>query len=333
MKQSTIRDIAKALNISPSTVSRALSEHPDIRTETKELVRKVANELNYSPNLIARSLKSKRSNTIGVIVPEIKHDFFAIAISGMEDIAYQRGYTLLLAQSNESMEREIVNTDMLVHQRVAGMIVSISQTTRSDEHFRAVLQKKIPLVFFDRVCEGVDASKVTIDDYRSAFDAVIYLLDKGYRRIAHFAGTDDLNICVQRRKGYEDALKSRGLDVPAGFIRSGGLHEQDGYASMDAMIAEGLVPEALFAVNDPVGFGAYQRIKEAKLRIPQDIAVVGFSNNKFTTLVDPQMTTVDQPAYEMGKRAADILIRTIEEQIAAPEVITVGTRLIVRDSA
>lgn len=332
MKHATIVDIAEKLGISPSTVSRALTDHPDIRRETKERVKKIAAELRYSPNPIARSLKSSRTTTIGVIVPEIKHDFFSSAISGIEEIAYQSGYTILVCQSNESYEREVVNTNALMHHRVAGVVVSISQNTKSGEHFQDLIRRKIPLVFFDRVCDDVPASKVVIDDYRSAFDAVTHLVLRGYKRIAHFAGPKELGICQKRWNGYLDALQQSKLALQNGFVRYGGLHEQDGYNSMDSLLKENMIPDAIFAVNDPVAIGAFQRIKEAGLRIPADVALVGFSNNKITSLVDPPITTVDQPSFEMGRKAAEILISTIEDGTTDPSTVVLDAKLIVRGS-
>jgi DNA-binding LacI/PurR family transcriptional regulator len=332
MKHSTITDIAKKLGVSPSTVSRALSDHPDIKDETKLQVRRLAEELSYTPNTIARSLKSSRSTIIGVIVPEIKHDFFSSAISGIEEVAYQSGYTIILCQSNESFEREVVNTSMLMHQRVAGVIVSISQNTKSGDHFQDMLKRRIPLVFFDRVCEDVTASKVVIDDYKSSLDAVTYLVGKGYKKIAHFAGPKELGICIKRLTGYVDALKQGQLPLINGFVRYGGLHEQDGYASMDSMLKEKMMPDAIFAVNDPVAIGAFQRIREAGLKIPADIAIMGFSNNRITSLLDPQLTTVDQPSFEMGRRSAEILIKMIEDKVIEPKTVVLDTKLIIRES-
>ena len=197
----TIIDIAQKLGISPSTVSRALHNNPDVKRETKELVKKVAEELHYIPNPIAQSLKSNKTTTIGVIVPEIKHDFFSSAISGIEEVAYRSGYTIIVCQSNESYEREVVNINALMQYRVAGIIVSISQNTKNGDHFQDIIRRKIPLVFFDRVCEDIHASKVVIDDYKSAFEAVMYLIKKGYKTIAHFAGPKELAICDKRWRG------------------------------------------------------------------------------------------------------------------------------------
>jgi DNA-binding LacI/PurR family transcriptional regulator len=332
MRQTTIIDIAKRLGISPSTVSRALSNHPDIKRETKILVKRLAEEMHYSPNPIAQSLKSSRTTTIGVIVPEIEHDFFSSAISGIEEVAYQSGYSIIVCQSNESFEREVVNTNLLIHHRVAGVIVSISQNTKNGDHFRDVLVRKIPLVFFDRVCEDVVASKVVIDDYRSAFEAVVYLVGRGYKRIAHFAGPRELDICKKRLSGYVDALKQARLPLLKELVRYGGLHELDGYNTMDSLLKEGNIPGAIFSINDPVAIGAFQRIKEAGLKIPADIALIGFSNNKITSLIDPQLTTVDQPSFEMGRRAAELLIDEIEDKLSEPRTIVVDTHLIIRGS-
>ena len=334
MKNTTIIDIAKKLKISASTVSRALNDHPDIKKETKDLVKNTAKKLNYFPNSIARSLKNKRSNVIGVIVPEIKHDFFSSAISGIEEVAYHSGYIILVCQSNESYEREVVNANALKQQRVAGLIVSISQNTRNGDHFKNLINMGIPLVFFDRACSDVSANKVIIDDTKSAFTAVSYLIETGRKKIAHFSGPKVLKICEQRLKGYKDALKKANIPFNNKLIRFGGLHETDGYNSMDALLKENIFPDAIFAVNDPVAIGAFQRIKEAGLKIPADVAIVGFSNNKITSLVEPSITTVNQPSFEMGKKSAEILIQMIEnEEIKnRKKTIILETKLIVRNS-
>lgn len=332
MKNATIVDIAKKLGISSSTVSRALSDHPDIRQETKEEVRRVARELNYTPNRIAQSLKNNRTTTIGVIVPEIKHDFFSSAMSGIEEASDRAGYRILVCQSNERYDREVVNTNLLMHHRVAGVVVSISQDTKCGAHFQDLLKRRIPVVFFDRACDDVKASKVVIDDHRSAFEAVSYLIQKGYRRIAHIAGPKELGICTLRLKGYCDALQKAGVPIVDSFIQHGGLHEADGYKATERLLGISPLPDAIFAVNDPAAIGAFQKIKEAGLRIPADIAVLGFSNNAITTLLDPPLTTVNQPSFEMGKKAAEILIDSIENGMSEPKTYVLDTELIVRGS-
>jgi len=334
MRNTTIRDIAKKLKISASTVSRALNNHPDIRQSTKDRVNNLAKKLKYSPNPIARSLKSNISNVIGVIVPEIKHDFFSSAISGIEEVAYHSGYTIIVCQSNESYEREVVNTNSLIQQRVAGLIASISQNTINTNHFKDVIDYNIPLVFFDRVSNDIKANKVVIDDAKSAFNAVTHLITRGRKNIAHLAGPKDLEICNQRLKGYKDALKKANLRTSNKLICYGGLHEADGYNSMDCLLKSKTIPDAIFAVNDPVAIGAFQKIKEAGLKIPGDIAIIGFSNNRITSLIDPPMTTVNQPSFEMGRKAAEILIELIEKHDVknSNNTIVLDTELIVRGS-
>lgn len=334
MKPKTLSDIAKELNLSPSTVSRALNDHPDINQNTKNLVNNLAREIGFVPNAIARSLRKNTTSTIGVIVPEIKHDFFSSAISGIEEIAYRSGFTIIVCQSNESYDREVINTRALINHRVAGMIVSISQSTQNGGHFNELIKRGIPLIFFDRACNDVKASKVIIDDEKSAYNAVSHLLSKGYKRIAHFAGPETLEICALRSKGYYEACKSAGLGIDRNLIFYGGLHEKDGYASMERILNENISVDSIFAVNDPVAVGAFQKIKEAGLKIPDDIGIIGFSNNIITNLVDPPLTTVNQPSFEMGKKAAQMLLEIINnpEKLSDTRTEVLEAELIVRKS-
>jgi DNA-binding LacI/PurR family transcriptional regulator len=331
-KHATIIDIAKILDISPSTVSRALNNHPDINAKTKEKVRKVAKNLQYSPNTIAQSLKTNRTTSIGVMIPEIKHDFFSSAISGIEEIAYNSGYTIVVCQSNESYQREVLNVNVLMRHRVAGVIASISQSTKKSDHFKDLIRQKIPVVFFDRVCDDIETSKVVIDDYKSAFDAVTFLINKGYKKIAHFAGPRGVGVYEKRLKGYVDAIKENNIPFVDGLLLHAGLDIKDGYNAMDSLFKSKLFPDAIFTVNDPVALGACKRIKEAGLKIPGDIAAVGFSNNVITTIVDPPLTTVDQFPFEMGRKAAELLIQTIENNLMKPRTIIMDTKLVVRES-
>ena len=268
--------------------------------------------MNYQPNSIAQSLKKNRTSTIGVLVPEIKHDFFSSAISGIEEIAYKLGYTIILCQSDEKYESEVINTNLLMNQRVAGVIVSISEKTRSGEHFKRLFKAGIPIVFFDRASEDVNADKVIIDDYKVRSNATTYLIKKGYKRIAHFAGSKTLEICQKRMKGFTDAIKRANLPLPDGFLIHGELHESHGYRSMNSLIEKKKIPDAILGANDLVAVGAFRRIKEAGLRIPEDIAVMGFSNSTLTTMAYPTLTVVDQFPFEMGKNAASMLIEMVE---------------------
>ena len=333
MKQITIKNIASELKLSASTVSRALNDHPDIHIQTKKLVKKVAGELGYNPNIIARNLKSSRSKQIGVIVPEIRHDFFANAISGIEEVAYQNGYTIVIAQSNEEQEREIINLNSMYLHRVAGVIASISQTTTSNNHFKLLLDRGVKMVFFDRVFYDLNTPRVYIDDLKSSYKVVEYLITKGYKKIVHFAGPQTLEICKNRKLGYEKALRDLNYTDEL-VILEGGMHENDGYRLVDDLLARNINSCAIFAVNDPVAVGAIKRLKELHIDIPQQIGIAGFSNNPITEMISPSLTTIDQHSFEMGRKAAEILINNIEN----PDItnfnidIKLDTSLIVRES-
>lgn len=333
MKQKTLLDIARIAGVSPSTVSRALRNHPDISQRTINKIRQIALRHNFSPNPMAQGLKNNKTKTIGVIVPEITHDFFSTAISGIEEVVYKSGYTLILCQSNEEYDREVINIDVLLNHRVAGIIVSISEKTKEGSHFKKVLDRKTPLVFFDRVCNDINTTKVIIDDRNGAVEAVNHLVSRGYRKIAYLAGPKNLSNAHQRYLGYLDALKENNIKPDNKLVLFGGMNEEDGYASMDKIIKMKLKPDAVFAVNDPVALGAFQRIKEAKMKIPEEIALMGFSNNKLLNYIEPRLTTVSQPSFEMGKKAAEVLIERIEKgKGAVGGQIVLKTRLILGES-
>lgn len=329
----TIKDIATALNIHHSTVSRALNNHSDINKRTKIRVKQMAEKLGYHPNLFARNLKTRKTNIIGVIVPEIKHFFFASIISGIEEVAHREGYALLLSQSNESYEREVINTNALVSNRVAGLLVSISQTTKDGSHFKELQKQGINLVFFDRVMPNFNTSTVVVDDYNGAYIITEFLIKKGYKRIAHIGGKRGFAISDLRFKGYSDALKKHKISVDKGLVYFGGFQEKDGIEGMKYLFEAVNKADAVFAVNDPVAMGAYEIIKNEGLKIPEDIAVVGFSNNPITALVNPPLTTMKQPAYEMGKEAAELLFKQIKNKTNKVEEKVLDTYLIERSSA
>jgi len=333
LNQVTIKDIARLLGMSPSSVSRALHDHPDISPATKEKVLALAKKLDYQPNSIARSLKIRKTRTIGVLVPTIRHDFFASVISGIEEVAYQAGYSIFVSQSNENYEREMLNVQALLSNRVDGLLVSISQTTKSSENFRAILKKGIPLVFFDRAFEDLPANRVIVDDYDGAYRAVDYLISRGYKKIAHLAGPSYLSISRERYSGYRTALKDHNIRFRANYVVSGGLEEKDGIEGMTRLFDLGEKPDAIFAVNDPVAIGAFIKIREKGLKIPDDIALVGFSNNPITSLIEPPMTTVEQPSHKLGQTAATLLLEQIEnDSDGETKTIVLKTKLIVRGS-
>ena len=333
--QITIKDIGKELSISSSTVSRALRDHPDISPETKRRVKALADKLNYQPNSIAQSLKKMQTNTIGVIVPEIKHYFFSSVLNGIEDVTYNAGYSFMVCKSNENYEREVINTRVLAANRVAGFIVSISQTTKNSNHFKNLQNRGVPIVFFDRVCEDMEVSKVTVDDFEGAFKATEYLIKSGYKKIAHLAGPGHLAITKYRLDGYRKAMQKFNLPIKENYVIHGGLYEEDGIIGFRKLYRQIDLPDAIFTVNDPVAIGAFMQMKKYKIRIPETIALVGFCDNPVSSLIEPSLTTVSQPAYEMGSAAAKLLLEEINHKgdFFEPKTQILKTKLIIRQSS
>jgi DNA-binding LacI/PurR family transcriptional regulator len=334
-RQVTVKDLGRRLNLHFTTVSKALHDHPDISEQTKRSVISLAEELGYHPNSIAKNLKSQKTYTLGVIVPLIKNDFFSAVISGVEEVAYGRGFNTVVCQSNEDTEREAIHIGTLTSNRVAGVLVSVAKTTTSGAHFRPLQKQGIPLVFFDRFCEDIEADKVVVDDYNGATQAVHHLVQCGYRRIAHLAGSKNTSISRERCRGYVDELKRNGIEIDPEMIVYSGFGEKDGILAFRTLLSRDRMPDAIFAVNDPVAIGAYKEIKRKNLKIPQDIALVGFGDNTLSSYLDPPLTTVEQSPYKMGKVAADMLLRRIEnpESEIESEVEVIKTKLIIRGSA
>jgi DNA-binding LacI/PurR family transcriptional regulator len=334
MAPATIKDLARELKLSPSTISRALRNHPDISSKTKKRVVSLADKLDYHPDSIAQSLQTKKTKTIGVIVPEIKQPFFAAAINGIEELAYAAGYTIIVCQSNETADREVLVARSLGSHRVAGLLVSLSRDTQNLDHFKVLQRRGVPIVFFDRVSNDIEASKVVVDDYKGAFDVVEHLIKSGYKRIAHLAGPKNLSISKFRLKGYMDALQQGNLPFNDSMVVYGGLDDTDGIIGFQKLLNLESLPDAIFAVNDPVATGAFVMIKEHGMKIPDDIALAGFSNTYMTSLLDPPLTTVEQPSYEIGKTAAQLLMEQINstDDHFVPKFIVLKTHLIVRGS-
>ena len=332
--QVTIKDIARILGISPSTVSRALKDHPDINADTKKAVNELANKLKYQPNAVALSLKSSRSYTIGIIIPEIVHYFFSSVISGIEDVASQKGFTVIICQSNESYDREVANARTLLSHRVDGILVSISKETHTFNHLIDLQEGGIPLVFFDRIAPEINADQVVIDDQEAAYKATRHLIETGKKRIAHFAGPQRLLIGRDRLQGYLNALAEAGLPVDKRLIIEADNFERGRNAAL-AMLDAGIVPDGLFAVNDLTAIGAMQAIQKRGYKIPEEISIVGFSDGRLSGVTDPHLSSVDQHGYEMGTTAAEILFKRImssnEEFI--PEIKVLKADLIIRGSS
>lgn len=332
--QITIKDIARILGISPSTVSRALKDHPDINTDTKKAVNELAKKLKYQPNAVALSLKNSRSSTIGVIIPEIVHYFFSSVISGIEDVASQKGFTVIICQSNESFEREVANTNTLLSHRVDGLLVSISKETHTFDHLTNLQESGIPLVFFDRITPDINADQVIINDLEASYKATRHLIETGRKRIAHFAGPQSLIIGRDRLQGYMNALTEAGIPIDQRLIIEADTFEHARVAVIE-MLDAGIIPDGVFAVNDLTAIGAMQTIQKKGYKIPDDIAIVGFSDGRFSGITDPNLTSVDQHGYEMGTTAAEILFHRImsNEEEYIPEIKVLNAELIVRGSS
>ena len=264
----TIKDIAKALKISASTVSRALKDHPDISRETKDAVNELAVRLKYKPNAVALSLKNSKTNTIGVIIPEVVHYFFSSVISGIEDVAYEAGYNVMVCQSNERYAREVINSQALESNRVEGALVSISKETRDYSHLINLEDNGIPLVYFDRAPEGMEVDKVIIDDRKAAYNATAHLIDTGCRRIAHLAASVTLGIGLQRLEGYKKALKDHGIPFNEEWVIVADSFELAGDATRNLMHLP-TPPDAIFAVNDMTAAGAMKTLQRMSIAIPQ----------------------------------------------------------------
>ncbi len=331
--QVTIIDIARELGVSPSTVSRALKDHPDISPHTKQQVRELVEKLNYRPNLIALSLRNQKTNIIGVIVPEIVHFFFSTVISGIDESATDAGYNVMIFQSNESYEREVLNVQSLLSSRVDGVLISLAKTTGKFAHIKQLLDRDIPVVFFDRACDEIETDKVVVDDFDGALTAVEYLIKTGCKRIAHFAATQQLQIGYQRKRGYITALEKNKIEVDDDLI----IH-CDTYESAMKLTKKVLTisnpPDAIFAVNDLTAIGALNVAKQMGLKVPEDISIIGFTDGLVSTVTDPLLTTISQHGFEMGRKAAKILVKRINNQCESnpPIIEVIKTDLIIRDS-
>lgn len=331
--QVTIKDIAKTLGISVSTVSRALKNHPDISEETKIQVKSLARKLNYEPNALALSLRKNKSNTIGVIIPEIVHHFFSSVISGMEDVAYEQGYNVMMCQSNELYEREIINSQTLLSNRVDGVLISMSKHTQDYEHFRNFQNQGIPMVFFDRICPDILTDRVIINDEAGGFLATEHLIQIGCRRIAHFSTPQHLLIGQGRLAGYQRALRQYKMEPEPELI----VHCDTSESAM-ALTADFLVKhpdvDAIFAVNDSTAIAAMQVIQRMGKRVPGDISVVGFGDGPNALICSPTLTTVEQKGYEIGMEAVKLLVYKIENETSSDSFQTrvIAPNLIVRES-
>ena len=331
----TIHDIAEKLNITASTVSRALNNNPRISELTKKAVLKAAKQLNYQPNNIAAALRNGKSYLIGIIVPTADRAFFASVVRGIEEMANKLNYRIIICQSYDNYEKEIQTIDALLSARVDGIIASIGKNTENFDHFKRVQQENVPLVLFDRTTDALEVSQVMIDDYLGAYKVTEHLVQQGCRRIAHFTSPKKVSIFKERLRGYTEALRDYGLPYDEELVVQSNLQLEDGRESMGKLLKLKERPDAIFSASDFAAMGAMQVLKENNFRIPQDVALAGFSNDPFTSFTDPALTTVDQFSITMGKKTAEIFFDHLksDDKKGVPQKIVLKPELIVRESS
>lgn len=313
-KTITIKEMARLLGVSKSTVSRALRDSPEIGEDTKERILEMARELNYSPNPIALSLLNNKTHTIGVIVPDIANPFFSSVIGGVEDIAYSRGYHVMIYQSHESYEREVIDSRHIISRRADGLIISVASSSRQMEHLKAVQDNGIPVVFFDRFTDDVKTHKVRVDDYKSSFEATQHLIEQGCTRIAHIAGPPNLSISRNRLMGYQDALAKAKLPTRSEFVVTSEFSQEGGTQAAYHLMALRERPDGIFAASDNIGVGVHWALRQLGYKMPDDVALIGFSDLPISSLLDPPLSTVIQPTFEMGQNSAELLLALIESK-------------------
>jgi LacI family transcriptional regulator len=331
----TIKDIAKALNLSTSTVSRALRGSYEINAETKRLVIEYAEKVHYSPNPIALSLKENKSRAIGVIVPEIANHFFSQAINGIEAIAYSRGYHVVIFQSHESYEREVINIQHIIARKVDGLLISLSGQTNDVSHLQEIQRKGLPLVLFDRVSDKIEAHKVTADNFDGAFKATEHLVLSGRKRIAHITSPSLLSITQERLAGYRAALEKYGIQYDESLVKYCGFGAEEAKKLVDEMI-ENQKPDAIFTTSDRLALDCFSAIKGKNISMPNDVAFIGFTNLKVAHLLNPSLSTIVQPAFEIGQAAAELLLDSIErkpQNIEQFHTIKIPTEMVIRNSS
>lgn len=334
MKHITIKDIAKALNVSVSTVSRAFNDKYDIRPETRDKILKLAKEMGYSPNPIARKLIQQRTFNIGVVVPEFINPFFPRVIMGIQNILIEKGYQILIMPSNENHITELENLKTFVNNFVDGIILSLTKETKNIEYIQELIANDFPLVLFNRVNDSLPVSKVVFDDYKWAFFATEHLIQQGIKRIFHFSGPKHLTLSQNRQKGFEDAMKKYHLNVTGEMVYETGFTLEDGERIAEKLIADDNVPEGIFCVNDPSAIGAVRAFKQNGLRIPRDVAIMGFTQTPMSEFVDPPLSTVVQPTIKMGEIAAELLLNQLESsEPVEPKFVVLNGKMNIRESS
>ncbi len=331
----TIHDIAQKLNITASTVSRALNNHPRISEATKKAVLKAAKQANYQPNNIAAALRNGKSYIIGIVVPTIDRSFFASVARGIEEIANNANYNVMVCQTYDNYQKEVVTVNTLLNARVDGIIASLTKETTNFDHYKRVKEKGIPLILFDRATDELEASQVVIDDYVGAYKVVEHLIQQGSKRIAHFTSPKKISIYKERLRGYLDALRDYNIPFDETLVVESNMQLEGGRESMLKLLQLASPPDAVFSASDYGAMGAMQVLKEHNISIPQQVALAGFGNEPFTSFTDPTLTTLNQHSISMGNAAAEIFLEQIaaKNKIFIPQKTVLKPELIIRQSS
>jgi LacI family transcriptional regulator len=329
----TIHDIARELKISASTVSRALQSNPRISQKTRKLVVSTAENMGYRPNSLASNLRNKRSNTIGIVVPLINRFFFSSVISGVEEVAFKAGYTVVISQSNDLADKEVAIVQSMLANRVDGLIISIAMQPTNYEHLKIFRKKNIPLVLFDRTVAEIDTNKIVVDDFMSGFHITSHLIDQGYKRIGHMAGPQNLQTYLDRKNGYIDALLKNGIPYDESIVVTNSLNSEDGIQAVKQMMNLSSPPDAIFCGNDTTALSSMIYLRDKGVRIPADIGIVGFSNEPFSKVVSPSISTIAQPGFLMGQKAAELILSQIEHNEKSFKTLVLPSELVIRESS
>lgn len=306
-----LKSLAQALNLSIATVSRALQDSHEVSTATKERVRALAAELNYQPNAYASSLRRNLSKTIGVVIPEVNNHFFSLAINGIEEVARQHDFHVLIYLTHDDYAREVAIAQYLTGGRIDGLLMSVASGSQNFAHLHKLQENKLPIVFFDRVCEEVSTAKVTTNDYESGFRATQHLLEAGCRYVAHLLVSDNLSIGRSRMQGYAAALQAHGLPYDEDLVLSGGNDQERNAVLIQELLERRPEIDGIFASVEHLAIASYHACQRLGRRIPEQVKIIGFSNLEIAALLNPALTTITQPAYDIGREAATILLRAV----------------------
>ena len=330
----TIYDIARVLDISASTVSRGLKDHPHVRKEMKKKILMTARKMGYQQNKFASNLRQKHTSTLGVVIPRLDSYFMSTVISGMEKVANDFGYNLIISQSQELLKKESASITTLYNTRVDGMLISLSYETTNLDHLNIVFKKGIPVVFFDRICDHPKCKSVVINNYRAGYEATSHMISQGCKHIMHLGGSLIRNVYADRFNGFKQAMIDHGLEVNSNSLIISDLSQKAGVDAARAILQMKKVPDGIFASNDTSAVALMCELKQAGIRIPEDICVVGFNNDPISRVVEPNLTTVHYPGREMGEIAAATLINSLKgHQSDLLNSIVLSHSLIVRQSS